>query len=92
MSPELSQALRAFEPFLRSDDMERSTLIEASDSHALRSLTETVNPLLAEINAALDGLVAKPHPLPDDEESLEADLNSLAQAGIEARMELDNRS
>jgi hypothetical protein len=55
------------------------------------ALANAIDPLFDEINSVLDQLVATPHPLPDDQAALEDELNSLAQAGMGARMELDDR-
>ena len=92
VSPELATALRTFSRFLESDDAKRGKEIEGSEAEELNALANAVEPLYDEINAALDLLVAKPHPLPDGEERLEEDLNALAQAGMEARIELTSRS
>lgn len=50
-----------------------------------------MEPLYGEINEVLDKLVARPHPLPESLEQLEVDLNSLAQAAMEAQQELNTR-
>lgn len=91
VSPQLAAALRSFRGFLVSDDGMRSEETARSDVERLTSLIGTVQPLFPEINAVLDRLTAAPHPLPADEERMEEDLNSLAQAAIEARFELDSR-
>ena len=90
VSDDLVAALVEFEPFLLSDDEERSNRLEASDSHTLRRLAEAVEPLFDEINATLDKTLAAA-PLSEDEQELESNLHSLAQAAIEARMTLDDR-
>jgi hypothetical protein len=91
----LSQPLRAalieFRAFLKADDLERSQAIETADSERLAALTAAVEPLYGEINAVLDDLVGRAHPLPKDLEQLEVDLNSLAQAAMEAEQELRTR-
>lgn len=91
ISPELAMALRTLRRHLLADDLERSDAMERSDRETLTALVEAVEPLFDEINAVLDRLLAKPHPLPSDEEELEVDLNSLGQAGAEARLELARR-
>jgi hypothetical protein len=91
VSPALAAALDDFHRFVIADDAERSEVIEASDRDTLTALAESVGPLFEEINAALDRLTVAPHPLPEDQELLEYDLNSLAQAAMEARQELDGR-
>jgi hypothetical protein len=91
ISPKLAAALRTFHRFLLSDDIQRSDEIERSDKETLTALAGAVEPLLDEIDDVLDRLVAKPHPLPPAEDDFEVDLNSLGQAGIEARMELNSR-
>ncbi|MGH2455043.1 MAG: hypothetical protein ACRDHD_02105 [Candidatus Limnocylindria bacterium] len=45
-----------------------------------------------EINAVLDRLTAEPHPLAEDLELLEEHLNSLAQAAMEAELEVEGRT
>ena len=91
-SRRLTDVLQTFGHFILSDDHERSTQIGRSDVEALTAFADAVDPLLDEINAILDMLVARPHPLSEGGERLEEDLNSLAQAGMEARLELANRS
>lgn len=91
ISPELSAALKDYGRFLESDDFERGKVIESSDTPTLVGLADAVDPLFDEINRTLDRLVAAAHPLPENDESLEEDLNSLAQAAMEARMEADQR-
>lgn len=92
VSPELARALRTFRHFLESDDRARANQIESSERQQLSALADALEPLNDEINEVLDRLVARPHPLSEYEGGLEEDLNSLAQAGMEARMELANRS
>jgi hypothetical protein len=91
VSPALASALDDLRQFVIADDAERSEVIEASDRETLTALAESVGPLFGEINAVLDRLADAPHPLPEDQELLEYDLNSLAQAAMEARQELDHR-
>jgi len=83
-SPALAAALAAYQSFLISDDQERVEAIEAADRETRVALARAVDPLYGEINALLDTLTAAPHPLPGDLEQLEDDLNSLAQAAMEA--------
>jgi hypothetical protein len=92
LSAELTDALATFRSFLVSDDVDRGEVIEASTAGTLTALVAAVTPLYPEIDATLDKLVALPHPLPEDDEQLEEDLNSLAQAALEAEQELDGRS
>jgi phosphate uptake regulator len=92
VSPQLAAALRTFSRFLESDDVARSKQIGESDVEELTTLADAVDPLYEEINEVLDRLVAKPHPVSEDEERLEEDLNSLAQAAMEARLERNRRS
>lgn len=66
-------------------------MIAQADGQTLSALIEAVRPLLEEISSVLDALVARPHPLPDDQEILEYGLNDLGQAGVEARLELETR-
>lgn len=91
LSQPLREALIDFRLFLRSDDVERGQAIESAESEALAALRTAVKPLYEEINRVLDDLVQRPHPLPDDLEQLEYDLNSLAQAAMEAEQELGSR-
>lgn len=91
VSPALAAALAKFRPFLQADDVERSEAIEHADSQTLVTMAVAVRPLYPEINQVLDRLVAEQHPLPEDLELLEEDLNSLAQAAMEAELELDGR-
>lgn len=91
ISAELAAALQSFRGFLVSDDVERGHEIERSDRETLTALADAVDPLFEEINAVLDRLDRTAHPLPEDQEYLEYDLNSLAQAAMEARLELDDR-
>jgi len=90
VSDKLAAVLADFEPFLLADDEERSNKLASSDIATLRRLAEAVEPLFDEINATLDktGQAAS---LSEDEQRLESDLHSLAQAAIEARFELDDR-
>lgn len=90
VSGALAAALADFEPFLLADDEERSNKLVASDSDTLRRLAEAVEPLFDEINATLDKTGQAPS-LSEEEQQLESDLHSLAQAAIEARIELDDR-
>lgn len=87
----LQRALSEFQDFLRSDDLERIEAIGNADSERLAVFTAAVEALHGEINQVLDGLVERPHPLPEDLEQLEVDLNSLAQAAMEAELELTSR-
>jgi ABC-type transporter Mla subunit MlaD len=89
ITPALASALTTYRHFLVSDDSEREEAIESSDPDTLTGLADAVAPLFDEINAVLDQLTSTSHPLPPDQEQLESDLNSLAQAGMEARMKLD---
>jgi len=89
ISPALASALETYREFLVSDDSDREAVIEATTPERLRGLADAINPLFDEINVVLDRLSAALHPLPGDQEQLEYDLNSLAQAAIEARMHLD---
>lgn len=90
VSDTLAAALTDFRPFLLADDVERSETIAASDSETLRKLVDTVEPLFDEINATLDVTYEGPS-LSDEEQDLESDLHSLAQAAEEARIELESR-
>ena len=83
----LPDALRALLPYYRrfavADDGERERLIEAAAAADLDQLVQAVNPLWPEINAFLV----------NDSGSSEAGLtDSLAQAAMEAQIELKNRS
>jgi hypothetical protein len=89
-SPELAAVLVEFEPFLLSDDVERTDKLASTDSATLRKLAEAVEPLFDEINATLDKTGAASS-LTDEEQDLESNLHSLAQAAIEARMTLEER-
>ncbi len=91
ISPALAQALQRFDRFLVADDAARSDAIEQADGATLRDLVETMVPLYDEVNGVLDVLVEHPHPLPEDQELLEEQLNSLGQAGMEAQLELEAR-
>ncbi len=91
ISAALTDALTKYEAFLLSDDDERGRAISESDPDTLRALADAVDPLYDEINAVLDRFDATKHPMPADQEQLEIDLHGLAQAGTEARMELDDR-
>jgi hypothetical protein len=90
VSDGLASALAEFQPLLLADDEERSNKLEATDSDALRRLAEAVEPLFDEINATLDRTNAAPA-LSAGEQELESNLHSLAQAAMEARIELDDR-
>jgi hypothetical protein len=90
VSPALASALDDFRQFVIADDEERSGVIEATDPKTLTALADAIAPLFGEINAVLDRLTEAPHPLPEDQELLEYDLNSLAQAAMEARQQLDS--
>lgn len=87
---DLAAALTEFQPFLLADDEERSNMIAASDSDALRKLVQSVEPLFDEINATLDKTYEAAS-LSAEEQDLESNLHSLAQAAEEARIELDGR-
>jgi len=89
LSQPLRDTLEDFRGFLRSDDLERQDAIEGADDATLAALIDAVD--LDEVNQVLDDLVERPHPLSEDLEQLEGDLNSLAQAAIEARHELNSR-
>lgn len=89
ISPPLTNALSEYREFLLSDDSEREAAIEGAAPDRLRALADAVDPLFDEINAALDRLTSASHPLRSDQEQLEDELNSLAQAAMEARMQLD---
>lgn len=91
VSEPLRQALGDFRVFLRSDDLERTEAIESADGEALSSLASAVEPLFDEVDQVLRALDARPRPLPEHLEQLEEDLNSLAQAAVEARLELGAR-
>lgn len=91
VSPALASALHDFRPLLEPDDLDRVQGIERAASETLAAMIEAVEPLYPEINSPLDRLVSQPHPLPEDLEELELDLNSLAQATLEARQELATR-
>ena len=88
ISADLAAALVTFRRFLLADDFDRSREIGGADPETLEALAAAVEPLFDEINAVLDRLTGARHPLPPNEEDLEADLNSLAQAGVEARLGL----
>ena len=91
ISARLRDALARYHRFLLADDLERDRVIQRADAQALTDLADTVEPLLDEIDSTLDRLTAAPHPLSDEDETLEIDLNSLAQAASEARMEAERR-
>ena len=91
ISPALAQALQRFDRFLIADDVERSDVMSQADDATLRDLVATMEPLYDEVNAVLDVLVAHPHTLPEDQQLLEEQLNSLGQAGMEAQFELEAR-
>ena len=88
----LSDALVQFSTFLIADDAERSDELETADWETLVALVEGVTPHLAEIDGLLNRLTALPHPLPEDLEVLEYDLNSLGQAAREAQLLLRERA
>jgi hypothetical protein len=90
VSPNLASALAEFEPYLVADDVERSNQLEASDSETLRTLAAAVEPLFDEINAILDK-TGEAASLTDEEQELESNLHSLAQAAIEAGLTLEER-
>lgn len=90
VNDDLAAVLAEYRPFLLSDDDERSDHIANSESDTLRALAEAVEPLFDEINATLDKTGVAPS-LTEDEQALESDLHSLAQAAMEARIELDER-
>lgn len=88
VSEPLLSALATFKAFLQPDDDDRAHAIKAADTETLAAMAETVGPLYGEINAVLDRLVAEAHPLPEDLELLEVELNALAEAAMEAEQEL----
>jgi hypothetical protein len=79
--------LRPLLPFYRrfavADDGERERLIEAAAPADLEQLVQAVNPLWRDINAFLDI---------DSGSNEEGLTDSLAQAAMEAQIELRNRS
>jgi hypothetical protein len=79
--------LRPLVPFYRrfavADDGERERLIEAAAPADLEQLVQAVNPLWRDINAFLDI---------DSGSNEEGLTDSLAQAAMEAQIELRNRS
>ena len=83
----LPDALRVLLPFYRrfavADDGERERLIEAAAPTDLEQLVQAVNPLWRDINAFLDI---------DSGSNEEGLTDSLAQAAMEAQIELKNRS
>ena len=89
LSPALATALETYRAFLLSDDSERAAMVEGSSPEQLAALADAIDPLFDEINAVLDHLTGASHPLPSDQDQLETNLNSLAQAAMEARMKLD---
>lgn len=89
LSPALATALETYRAFLLSDDSDREAIVEGSSPEQLAALANAIDPLFDEINAVLDRLTGASHPLPRDQEQLESALNSLAQAAMEARMQLD---
>lgn len=91
VSPALASALHDFRPLLEPDDLDRTQALGRAASETLAAMVEAIEPLYPEINSLLDRLVTQPHPLPEDLEHLEADLNSLAQAALEARQDLASR-
>jgi hypothetical protein len=88
LSPELAEVLASFRHFAVSDDADRAGVVERTDRDTLMALVKAVEPLYPEINVVLDRLVAKPHPVSPDEERLEVELDRLAQAAMEAELEL----
>ena len=92
MSKPLESAMADFASFIGSDDLERSAVIQRANGKTLAALAAAVRPLHAEINDLLNHFAAMDHSLPPDLERLESDLNSLAQAGMEAEGELAARS
>jgi hypothetical protein len=91
LSAELRTALERFRRFAVSDDAVRGAAIESAATPELEALADTIDPLFAEINAVLDRFDATSHPLPDADAELEHDLHAVAQAGEEARIEVDRR-
>jgi len=79
--------LRPLVPFYRrfavADDGQRERLIEAASPADLEQLVQAVNPLWRDINAFLDI---------DSGSNEEVLTDSLAQAAMEAQIELRNRS
>jgi hypothetical protein len=92
VSPSVARLLAEFNEFLVADDPDRDDLIGRTDSTRLQEFTRSAVPHIGEIDAALDELASRRHPLPPDVEQLEFDLNSLAQAAIEAQLELQRRA
>jgi hypothetical protein len=90
ISPALASVLSTFASFVLSDDADREDIIEASDPTTLTALVAAVDPLFGEINAVLDRFDEGPRPGSADDQQLESDLHSLAQAAMEARMQLDD--
>jgi hypothetical protein len=90
VSDDLAAALAEFQPFLLADDEERSNKLRASDNDTLRGLAEAVEPLFDEINTTLDE-TNEASTLSGEAQDLESNLHSLAQAALEARIELDDR-
>jgi hypothetical protein len=91
-SPPLAQLVTEFRMFLVADDPARADVIGRTDTRLLQEFTRSAVPRIGEIDAALDELVSRRHPLPPDLERLEHDLHSLAQAAIEAQLELQRRA
>jgi hypothetical protein len=90
LTPGLRDALERFDRYLVSDDVERSELMAATDTESLEAFADAVGPLFDEINAVLDRLDALPT-LSDEQQDLVSKLNDLGQAGVEARLDLDDR-
>jgi hypothetical protein len=90
ISPALVDVLQQYDRYLVSDDVDRSALIAAMDTPSLDAFAEAVDPLFGEINAVLDHFDSLPT-LSAEQQDLVAQLNDLGQAGMEARIDLDDR-
>jgi hypothetical protein len=66
-----------------SDDVERETLTSAASDEDLQDLVEVIDPLFPVINTYLDETGDAEHAVP---------YGDLAQAAIEARLEIDRRA
>ena len=88
-SPALAKALDTYKAFAVLDDGVREKALKDSDPETLRAFVDQVGPLVAEIDSVLDRFDVATHPLPGALEDREFELHSLAQACIEAKMDLE---
>jgi hypothetical protein len=89
ISPALARALDTYKAFALLDDGVRERALKETDPETLRAFVDEVGPLVVEIDAVLDRFDVATHPLPGEFEDREFELHSLAQACIEAKMDLE---